>query len=218
MREWWMVLRKETLSELRGKHGLYLAFLTAFVSAVAIGLAASIEKPPPSVAAALVELTLLFTAVHATTRTFLLEEEQGTGDLLRTLGNPVAVYLGKMTYNLLLLLFVAALALPVVLLLTGFSVVNAPLFLSSVGFGCMGLAAAISFCGALASRSRGGATAAGVISLPILLPWVWMGLNAFRVAFGDVAPRPWASCIGLLGLAMVFGAAGPWLYAIIWRK
>jgi len=218
MREWWMVVRKEALAELRGKHGLYLAFLTAFVSAVAIGLAASLQKPPPAVAAALVELTLLFTAIQATARTFLLEEEQGTGDLLRTLGSPGAIYLGKATYNLLLLLLVALLALPLVLLLTGFRVVDVPLFLASVLFGCMGLAAAVSFCGALASRSRGGATAAGVISLPILLPWAWMGLGAFRGALGDAAPRAWESCIGLLGIAMVFAAAGPVLYAMIWKK
>jgi ABC-type transport system involved in cytochrome c biogenesis permease component len=84
--------------------------------------------------------------------------------------------------------------------------------------GCVALAVAIGFCGALVSRSKSRATLAGVISIPVLLPVVLLGVGALRVAFGDQSSLGWTSIIGLAGLATAFAAAGPYLYAAVWKQ
>ena len=218
MREALAVLKKEVISELRGKHGLYMAFLFSIVAAFALGMASSLERPPASIASVLVMVLLLFSSISSLSRTFVLEEEQGTGDLLRVLGDPVAVFVGKMLYNFCLLLLLGVIAVPALVLFSGLAVSDPLLLVVSLLFACGGLAAAVSFCGALASRSRSRAALSGVISTPVLLPWVWMGLNAFRAALGDVAAQPWASAVGLLGMALVFGSIGPMLYSAVWRR
>jgi len=218
VREAIAVLKKEVVSELRGRHGLYMAFLFSIVAAFALGMASSLEPPPASTGSVLIMILLLFSSISSLARTFVLEEEQGTGDLLRMLGDPVAVFTGKMIYNFFLLLIVTAVAVPALILFAGFSVSDPLLLVVSLLFACAGLAAAVSFCGALASRSRSRATLSGVISTPVLLPWVWMGLNAFRAALGDVAVQPWASAVGLLGMALVFGSIGPLLYSAVWKR
>lgn len=218
MREALAVMKKEAVSELRGRHGLYMAFLFSIVAAFALGMASSLEAPPASTGGVLLMILLLFSSISSLARTFVLEEEQGTGELLRMLGNPVAVFCGKMLYNFCLLVVIASVAVPALILFAGFSVVDPLLLLVSLLFACAGLAAAVSFCGALASRSRSRATLSGVISTPVLLPWVWMGLNAFRAALGDVVQQPWASSIGLLGMALVFGSIGPLLYSAVWKR
>lgn len=218
MREVLAVLKKEAISELRGRHGLYMAFLFSIVAAFALGMATALERPPASTAAVLLMILLLFSSIASLSRTFVLEEEQGTADLLRVLGNPVAVFIGKLLYNLLLLIVITIVAVPALILFAGLNVADPMLLMISLAFGCAGLAAVVSFCGALASRSRSRATLSGVISVPVLLPWVWMGLNAFRAALGDVAVQPWASAVGLLGMALVFGSVGPLLYAVVWRR
>lgn len=218
MREVLAIVGKEAVSEMRGKHGIYMAFLFSIVAAFALGMATALERPPASTAAVLLMILLLFSSLSSLSRTFVLEEEQGTGDLLRMLGDPVAVFVGKMVYNFLLLIILTAVAVPALILFAGLGVSDPILLLVSLLFGCAGLAAAVSFCGALASRSRSRATLSGVISVPVLLPWVWMGLNAFRGALGDVVVQAWASATGLLGMALVFGGIGPVLYAAVWRR
>lgn len=218
MRETFAVLKKEIVSELRGKHGLYMAFLFSIVAAFALGMASSLEPPPASTAGVLLMILLLFSSISSLARTFVLEEEQGTGELLRMLGNPFAIFFGKMFYNLCLLVVITSVAVPALILFARFSVSDPVLLVVSLLFACAGLAAAVSFCGALASRSRSRATLSGVISTPVLLPWVWMGLNAFRGALGDVVQQPWASTVGLLGMALVFGSMGPLLYSAVWKR
>lgn len=212
------VLRKEVLTELRGKHGLYTSLLFAVMTVSALGMTSARSGPGPALSAGMFWAAMLFAAVTGVARTFIVEEEQGTSDLLRLWAKPEPVFWGKTLYNLALILVVAAVVLPLFLLLLTISIQDWPLLLCSLVAGSAALATAIGLCGALVARSQSRAALAGVISIPVLLPVVMLGVGALRIAFGDVGEQGWTSVAGLVGLATAFAATGPYLYAAIWKQ
>ncbi|MBA3726679.1 MAG: heme exporter protein CcmB [Armatimonadetes bacterium] len=211
------VFRKEVLGELRGRHGLFTSLLFSVMTVAALGMASARTAPEPTLAAGMLWIALLFAAITGLARTFILEEEQGTGDLLRLWAKPGPVFWGKLLYNFVLVLFVAVLVVPLFSLFVGIRPVNLPLALAGVVTGSAGLAAAISVCGAFVSRSSSRGALAGVISIPVLLPVIFLGVGAMRIAFGDAGTSGWISVAGLAGIAMAFFALGPYLFAAVWN-
>jgi len=212
------VLRKEVLTELRGKHGLYSTLLFSVLTVAAIGIAAARTSPSPTLASAMLWVALLFAAITGLARTFIVEEEQGTGDLLRLVAEPGPVYFGKLLFNFLLLLLVSAILVPLFVLFVGVGIALPGLFLVGLSCGCACLSASISICGALVSRASGRAALAGVISIPVLLPAVMLGVGVTRIAFGDPGSSGTMSAVGLAGLAVAFCSVGPYLYAAVWKQ
>lgn len=212
------VIRKELRIELRGKVGLFSTFLFAVGAVTALGIASINSDPSPALSAGLLWLALLFACVVALARTFLLEEEQGTGDLLRLLAKPGPVFWGKAIFNFILLIAVAIVIVPAFLLLVNVTVASVALLIAGSLCGVAGLAAVVSMCGALASRAQGKGLLAGVISLPLLLPVLTAGITALRGAFGDPPDESWRAVLSLMGMAAAFFAIGPYLYAAIWKQ
>ena len=212
------VFRKEVLSELRGKHGLFTSLLFAVMTVSALGMSVARSAPPPTVAAGMFWVALLFAAIVGVSRTFIIEEEQGTGDLLRLWALPSPVFWGKTIYNLLLILIVAAIVMPLFILFLGVATADWLLLICGIVSGGFALAFAIGLCGALVSRSNSRAALAGVISIPVLLPVVLLGVGALRIAFGDPGSSGWTSVLGLFGLSTAFGAVGPILYSAVWKQ
>jgi heme exporter protein B len=184
----------------------------------ALGIAAARVEPEPALAAGMFWVALLFAAIVGVARTFVIEEEQGTGDLLRLWADPHSVFWGKTLFNLALILVVALVVLPLFILFVGVSVTQPGLLVAALAAGTAALATAIGLCGALVSRSKSRAALAGVISVPVLLPVVLIGVGALRVAFGDAGSGGWTAVAGLAGLATAFAAAGPYLYAAVWKQ
>jgi heme exporter protein B len=212
------VFTKEVVTEMRGKYGLYSTLLFSVMSVTALGLASAREQPSPAVLAGLLWVALLFAAITGLSRTFLLEEEQGTGDLLRLWAKPSPVFWGKLCFNFLLLLVVEVVTVPMFALFADAFPSDTLLFCCALVAGSLGLASGISVCGALASRASGKGTLVGVISIPILLPIVALGIGALRIAFGDGGSFGWTGVAGLAGLAIAFMSVGPYLFAATWKQ
>lgn len=212
------MVRKEALVELRGRHGLYTSLLFAIMTTTAMGVASARSSLSPSMAAGMFWVALLFAGITGLARTFVLEEEQGTGDLLRLWSAPEPVFLGKLIYNFLLLLAVSAVVAPLFVLFTGIEIEKLGLMAIALLAGCAALASGVSLCGALVARSKSRGALAGVISIPVLLPVVLIGVGATRIAFGDPGTSGLISVFGLAGLAISFAASGPLLYAAVWKQ
>ncbi|MCH8275596.1 MAG: heme exporter protein CcmB [Armatimonadetes bacterium] len=216
--ETFAVLRKEAITELRGRYGLYATLLFSVMAVTAIGLASASTEPSPALAAGMFWVALLFAAVTGLARTFLLEEEQGTGDLLRLWAKPGPVFWGKLIYNFVLILVVSVILVPLFVLFVGVSVANWGLLVVALLAGCAALSSGISVCGALAARARGRSVLTGVLSIPVLFSVVLLGVGAVSVAFGALVAGGWPSVAGLAGISLVFLAAGPYLFAGVWKQ
>lgn len=213
------VLRKEIQSELRSKSGMVTVSLFSLASVIAISFAAFGEKLSGDLSAGLLWVTLLFASTIALPRTFLVEEEQNTADLLRLTARPHALFWGKALYNLGFILITGVALSLLFFMLTGGSVKNLPLYASALIGGCVTLAGTGTLSGALVAQAANRSYLAGAIAIPLLLPMLALGVGAMRVALGvGVLETGWNSAIGIACYGVASFAIGPSLFAAIWRN
>ncbi|HWD37847.1 MAG TPA: heme exporter protein CcmB [Fimbriimonas sp.] len=217
------IFKKEVLSEFRGKTGLSTGVVFSLSTIVTVALALFNKNPNKmdlqDVCASLVWIILLFASLLTLPRSFLVEEEQGTGDLLRLLARPHAVFWGKVIFNLIQMWLLCLLVAVLFIGLTGI-VVTEPLVLAACLFsGGASLVGAVTLCGAIASRAANRAALAGAISIPLVLfPTQW-GVSGLREAFGSVvATGGNTAAIGLTAYALLSLGIGPWIYAAVWKQ
>ncbi|MGV3614503.1 MAG: heme exporter protein CcmB [Fimbriimonas sp.] len=230
-REIGAVFRKEVQTELRSRSGIVTSGLFGLCAVITIAVATFSTKLNGEIAAGLLWVTILFSSVLALPRTFLLEEEQGTADLLRQFARPHAVFWGKALYNLLLNAVTATGLTLLFLVFTSMTVSVPWLLAANVLAGCAALTGAVTLCGALVARAANQAALAGAVSIPLLMPVLGMGVAGLRVALSsgilDAPSNAFAQSfynggvlwtVGLLGYAVTSLVLGPWLYAAVWKS
>jgi heme exporter protein B len=185
---------------------------------VTLAFATFTTKLNADVASGLLWVGILFASALALPRTFLIEEEQGTGDLLRLVARPHAVFWGKAIYNLLLILVTGALLTGLFVLFTGIEVPDPLLLTASLVGGCASLAGAVTLSGALVAQAANRTALAAAVSTPLVLSVLALGVATSRSAFspGFVSAWPWAG--GSICYAIVLFAIGPWLFAAVWKS
>jgi heme exporter protein B len=185
---------------------------------VAIAFASMHEKVQPALAAGMLCIGLLFSAVMALPRTMLIEDEQGTIDLLRLIADPQAALFGKLLFNVALMLG-TGLALTVLYVeLSGVTVALPGLLVGAVVCESIALAGGVSLCGAVASGASNRWTLAAALAVPLLLPQVAMGVQAISVAFSGNALASGYQCLfGLAGFGVASLALAPLLGSLVWR-
>lgn len=213
------VFSKEWLSEQRARTGFLTALLSSVLTVTAISFGTFTTKLTGTLAAGLFWVALSFAATVALPRSFLSEEEAGTADLLRLYARPHAVFWGKALFNSVQMLLTS---IVLTVLFVGLMNLNAAqpllLALSLVG-GAAALAGTVTFCAALVAQGTNRSTLVGVISLPMLVPLILLGISASRVAFGDgQLAKGVSACIGLWLYGAAVYAIAPHLFAAIWRQ
>jgi heme exporter protein B len=216
------VLRKEAVAEMRSRTAIFTAGLFSIMTVVAMSIATYNEKLSPSGYAGVFWVALLFSALIALPRTFTIEEEQGTSDLLRLTARPHAVFWGKAIYNLIQV-WLAALALSVLFCAFAHLSISIPwLFaVAMIGSGAA-LAGAVTLCGALVAQAANRGALAATLALPLLVPLIWLGVAALRVAIGPMGPEFMSggiqASIGLVCYGIAALAIGPYLFAAVWKN
>ncbi|MBX3119927.1 MAG: heme exporter protein CcmB [Fimbriimonadaceae bacterium] len=212
------VLRKEVMAELRGRSGLLTSLLFSLVSIVAIAYATVNVEVTGRLASGLLWVTLLFSAVVALPRTFIVEEEQGTADLLRLWARPHAIYWGKLIFNFVQMFGTALLLSILFFFLMGIEVRQVALYLLALAFGCGALAGAVTLCGAIVAQASNRGTLAGAIALPLLVPLVAILIAATKFSLGDgLAEISWQATAGLGCYTVAALTLGPWIFQAIWK-
>jgi ABC-type transport system involved in cytochrome c biogenesis permease component len=219
---WQAILHKELVSEIRQQSGLVTTALFAVFTVVTISFATYDLQISPQLGAGLLSVALLFAAIVALPRVVLIEDEQGTGDLLRLLAKPEDVFWGKALYNLGFMLLTAIL---VTTLFLGFThtKIAIPWLLAVCTIGsCAAYAGTVTLCGALVSHATNRSALAGVLSVPLLLPLSFLAVSGLRVALNlegnfDVAKGVIAGT-GLLCYGLATLALGPYLFAAVWKR
>lgn len=212
------VFRKEIQSELRSKSGLLTSGLFGIVSVVAIAFATWTIKVTPTVGAGLYWITLLFSSMISLPRAFTVEEELGTGDLLRLMARPHAVFWGKVLFNLILVAVTGVVLGTLFLLLAQVKIASVPVFVLSLVGACLALGGGVTLSGALVAQAANRNALAAAIALPLLVPLTAIGVSALRVAFGDGNQTAgMMAAAGLVCYGVVSVALGPYLFAAVWK-
>jgi heme exporter protein B len=213
------VLRKEWLVERRSKSGLLTAFLSSVLTVISIAYGAFAAKLSGTLGAGLFWVALIFAAVAALPRTFLAEEEASTADLMRLFARPHAVFWGKAIFNFLEMILTSAVLAVLFFALMDLHIEYPLLFMLSVFGGAAALAGTVTFCAALVAQGSNRSSLVGVISLPVLIPLIMLGISSCRVALGEgVLNGGVVSCAGLWLYGAAVYAVAPNLFAVIWRQ
>lgn len=213
------VLAKEWRSEQRDLSASFMAGMLSVSTVFSLAFAFFGRTLSPDAGAGLLWVAILFAGVGTLTRSFVAEDEIGTGDLLRMWARPTAVFWGKFLFALFQMLVTAFVVGLMFITLTGLAVPNLALLVSSLLAGSLALAGLVTLVSALISRGSNRGTLAGVVSLPLLIPLVAMGVTATRGAFDPVAMATgWRGAFGVLCYALLTIALAPHQFAAVWRE
>lgn len=217
MREVLASFEREWRSEFRARHGLFTSLLFSVLAVVAISFACQREKPSPAIAAALLAVVLLFAAIASLPRIFLIEDDQGSFDLLRMASDPAHAFLGKLMFSLVQMLSTGLVLTLIFVALSGIDVEKPWLLAAAVFIECVALASATSLCGALVLGATNRWVLVGVLAVPVLLPQLTMGVLAMRAAIGEGAVELGVqNLLGLFGFCLATLGAGPLLVREVW--
>jgi heme exporter protein B len=216
------VLVKELRSELRSRVAMNAVVLFGLTTLVAvayqIGPSGISAEDRPVLLSALLWVILFFAATSGLSRVFVKEEDAHTAKTLRLAAAPLAVFGGKLLFNLVLLLTLEAFLTPLYCVLMGFEV-SSPAGLTLVlAAGGVSLAASTTLVAAIIARASRSSALFAILAIPIALPLLAVLIHGTRAAAGsqDVAAVfPALRAVLSLGGATVVASA--LLFPAVWR-
>ncbi len=213
------LFRKELLCESRSPHGLWTSGLFGLTAVMSFYFASYTTLPGPSLAAGILVVVLAFASLLSVPRTFLVEQEQGTFDLILLLGKPEEIFLAKMAFSFLQNLIAGVILSIIYLTLLQIPIQTPWIVFVTIPLLCLALSSAASLCGALVMSATNRWVLAAAVALPLILPLVFLGEGALRVAFGEgLLPGALMSMIALAGFGVAMAAASPLLVAVVWSN
>jgi heme exporter protein B len=217
----WAVFRKDVRAELRTRYALNAVglFAASTVVALSLGLGPLPASPElPLIHAALLWIAVLFAAFTGLARAFVQEEEARTAAALRLSAAPLAVYLGKLLFNLLLLLFLDVLTAGLFVVLLRVEIGNVGMFVALLLAGSLGLVAATTLIAAIIARASVKGALFAVLSFPLLAPLLVVAIKGTALA---IEGAPWARGIAplqvLLSYTVALFTASLFLFGSVWE-
>lgn len=180
------LFRKELSGELRTRYAInaLLMFVVVTLSVILFSLAG--EPLTRAVLAGLLWVVMFFAAMSGLSRTFVAEEERGTTLTLQLLAPPAAIYLGKLSFNVMLSLALNTFIIMLFLVfIPEFQIAQPGLFWLVVCLGGIAVAASTTIIAAIIARAQTKGTLFPVLSFPIMLPLLMAGISATRIAMED---------------------------------
>ena len=221
MASWQGVLRKDLRIEFRTRYGVSAVIMFLLITVAVILYSTPGEQLRPGIISALLWISLFFGAMTGLSRSFVSEEERGTSLLLRLYADGESVFIGKLVYNVVLML---ALAISAVVFFQffftrDFHVRDWGAFALQLGLGAIGIAAVSTILSAVISRAAQKGALLPILALPVLMPLVIATTDATRIALE--APNAMQGAQGDLLILLSFDVAmvlvSYVLFDIIWR-
>lgn len=183
MRKSLLLAKKDLRVEFRSRHTLNFMFLFSFIVLLMFNFAttpfsASIMDVGPG----LLWFVLIFAGLLGLSRAFIKEKEAGTLEGLKSA--PISsseILLGKVLYNLVLVLMIEVIAFPLFIVLFNYNIAGSTLAAFAVlTLGSLGLVVVGSLTSALVLGARSRELVLQVIALPLLLPVIIPTVLALR--------------------------------------
>lgn len=218
------VFLKDMRSELRTRYALNALLLFAASTAVAVSLGVGFLGNQRDEAWLLVQSTLLwvallFAALTGLSRSFVYEEETRTMLALRLAAPPLAVYLGKLLFNLALLAILDTVTSGLFLVFVHVQVGNMGLFLAMLVAGSVSLATATTILAAIIARASFKSALFSVLAFPLLVPVLIVAIQGTATA---LAGEPWSNGASslqmLVAYAVVTLVASLMLFEFVWES
>lgn len=212
----WAMLKKDLLLEWRQKYAIsgILLYMLCIVFIIFMTFGQGVRGP---VWVVLYWIIILFTAVNAVAKSFM-QESPGRMLYYYTLASPQAIMLGKIFYNIGIMLFMALLAVVLHGITSGYPVVDSPSFLLAMVMGAIAFATTFSMISAIAAKASNSGTLMAILSFPVLIPiliiLIRISLNALQTAklSANIQDLLYLSALDVMILAMALV-----LFPYLWR-
>ena len=214
------ILAKDLTAELRNRTALSSILLFTVTSIVVVGFAVGPAGLEPSVKGALLWVVLFFAAFSGLSHVFIHEEDAGTSQALRLTTSAGAVYAGKLLFNLILLACIAAVVVPLFIVMLDFGPRNPLAFLAVVLVGCLALGAAATIVAAIIAKAGGKGALYGALGFPILIPMLVMAVDATPLAVTGrtMDGRLLNDIVGLTSYSILMITASALLFPSVWEE
>lgn len=130
-------------------------------------------------------IILLFSAVHASNRSFG-SESAGRRLYFYTLANPRHIIIAKTFYNIILILLLSLITCAIYIIFNGNPILYPLRFAAALLLGSAGLAAILTFTSAIASQETRNFSLMAILSLPVTAP---MLLLLIRLSAAAIVPQ-----------------------------
>lgn len=213
------ILSKDLQIELRSRYAIntVLAFVGASLLLVLFSLKAEQLAPTPK--SALVWIIILFAALSSLSRSFRVETDRQTYDLLRLHSSAGVVFAGKLCYNFLFTLSVNLVTFLLYLFLLGMPIADGMAFILVLLLGTAGLTGVSTMLGAIVSQADRKGAIFSVLSIPLLFPLILILVRTTRAALIEGFSENYLNDFwALFGYAGVTITAGILLFDYIWEE
>jgi heme exporter protein B len=213
------VVRKEFRSELRTRYALNALFMFVVTTLAIILFAIGNENASSEILSGVLWIIIFFSTMSGLSRTFITEEERGTGATLQLLTRPLTVFIGKLIFNTILLFGINVLTVTLFLiLLTNYQIKSYDIFITTMVLGTLGLAATSTILAAIVAKANTKGTLYPVLSFPLLLPLLLSVINATKMAAdGAGFMEAFGEYQVLLSYTVVIITASTLLFEFIWK-
>jgi len=193
------LLKKDILLEFRQKHTFYgiLLYIAATIFVIYLSLP---ESPDAQIWNSLFWVIQLFVCVNAVAKSFL-QESKGRMLYFYSIANPAQFILGKLIFNVLLMLLMSLISLCLFFVFLDNPVSNVLQFTGIVVLGGMGISLVFTLMSAIAAKAQQNAALIAILGFPVILPQLLLLMKLSKVAFGEVFRN--GAVLQLVGLTVL---------------
>lgn len=213
------LLAKDLRSEFRTRYALNAILMFALTTLTVTSFSMGAFALGSRVVSSLFWLVIFFSSMSGLAQVFVKEEESRTANTLRLVAAPDTVFLGKLSFNLALLLILEAVVVPLFVIWMNLSLLNVWLFLSVLVLGNLGLVCATTIIAAIISKARAKGSLFAVLSFPILLPLLITAIDGTRLSIeGESFSAGWGDLRLLISYVVVMFVASILLFDFVWSE
>lgn len=215
----YQVFVKEVASEFRTRYALNALLMFVVTTLTMVVFSLGDNAVPYEILSGMLWIVIFFSAMSGLSRTFVTEEERGTSLTLRLLTTATNVYVGKLLYNVVLILSMSVfIAFAYGIIIDDFVVRSASIFWTTIVLGGIGLAAASTILAAIIAKANTKGTLFPVLAFPVLLPLL---LTCIRATVLSVEGAFFAEAFKdfqiLISFSVVMIAASVMVFEYVWN-
>lgn len=214
------VFLKDVRSEIKTRYALNAILMFVLTAVAVIAFSSAGEKITNGIAASMLWIVLFFSAMTGLQKSFVSEEERGTSLMLSLHAPSLAIYFGKLLFNMLLTVLLYGLATIAFFVFMNDIEIRSPLlFWASFVLGSLATASATTIIAAIIAKANTKAALFPVLSFPVLLPLILSGVETTYQALSGVAFAEARNNFQIIGAYMVVVIAVSFmLFDFVWKE
>jgi len=215
------VAAKDLRAELRTRVALNSLGLFAVTTLAAVSFTIGpyriAEADRPFLLSALLWIVIFFSAMAGLDRVFVKEEEMHTAPLLRLSADALAVWGGKLLFNLILLAMLMVLLVPLFCVLMGLRVQDLGSFVLILLAGGYTLVVTSTMVAAVIARAMTRGALFTVLTVPLLLPLLIFAIQGTSAVAGGTLETVRSSLRAIVSLGGVMTVVSVLLFPVVWH-